>query len=64
MHDEPGFIAFYLDTRQEIAITLYNQNTYGVPRGAGEVILTLQQQSQDNSRKTLFQSGPGILTGN
>ena len=60
----PCFIAFYLDTRQEIAITLYNQNTYGVPRGAGEVILTLQQQQQGDSRKTLFQSGPGALTGN
>jgi hypothetical protein len=64
MHDEPGFIAFYLDTRQEIAITLYNQNTYGVPRGAGEVILTLQQQLQGDSRKTLYQSGPGVLIGN
>ncbi len=51
-----GFVAFYLASRQDVTITLFNQNTYGWPRGAGEAILTLK----DSTGKVLFQSGPGV----
>jgi hypothetical protein len=51
----PGFIGFYLPERQDVTIRLYNEQTYGVPRGAGEVILTLY----DASGKIVARSGPG-----
>jgi hypothetical protein len=50
-------MGFYLATRQDVVITLHNQNSYGFPRGAGELILGLK----DSSGKVLFQSGPGAL---
>jgi hypothetical protein len=51
----PGFVAFYLPDRQDVTIRLYNENTYGSPRGAGEVILTLY----DSTGKVIARSGPG-----
>ena len=51
----PGYVAFYLPERQDVTIRLYNENTYGSPRGAGEVILTLY----DSSGKVIARSGPG-----
>jgi hypothetical protein len=51
----PGFAAFYLPDRQDVTIRLYNENTYGSPRGAGEVILTLY----DSAGKVIARSGPG-----
>ncbi len=36
-----GFVGFYLASRQDVQIKLYNENTYGRPRGVGEVTLTL-----------------------
>jgi hypothetical protein len=51
----PGFAAFYLPEREDVTIRLYNENTYGSPRGAGEVILTLY----DSTGKVIARSGPG-----
>ncbi len=52
-----GFVAFYLPTRQDVTINLYNENTYGRPRGAGEVILTLM----DATGRILQRVGPGAM---
>jgi hypothetical protein len=54
-----GFVAFYLATKQDVAINLYNENTYGRPRGAGEITLTLM----DATGKVVQQNGPGALGG-
>ena len=51
----PGYVAFYLAERQDVTVRLYNENTYGSPRGAGEVILTLY----DSAGKVIARSGPG-----
>jgi hypothetical protein len=51
----PGYAAFYLTERQDVTIGLYNENTYGTPRGAAEVILTLY----DSTGKVIARSGPG-----
>lgn len=51
----PGYVAFYLAERQDVTIRLYNENTYGSPRGAGEVILTLY----DSIGRVIARSGPG-----
>jgi len=53
----PGYVAFYLAERQDVTIRLYNENTYGSPRGAGEVILTLY----DSTGKVIARSGPGTF---
>jgi hypothetical protein len=50
-----GFVGFYLASRQDVSINLYNEQTYGFPRGAGEVILTLY----DAAGKVLQRVGPG-----
>jgi hypothetical protein len=54
-----GFVAFYLAAKQDVTINLYNENTYGRPRGAGEVILTLM----DAQGKVIQQVGPGVMGG-
>lgn len=50
-----GFVGFYLASKQDVTINLYNEQTYGYPRGAGEVILTLY----DSAGKVLQRIGPG-----
>jgi hypothetical protein len=50
-----GFVGFYLASKQDVTINLYNEQTYGYPRGAGEVILTLY----DAAGKVLQRVGPG-----
>ena len=53
----PGFVSFYLPTRQTVSVNLLNQNTFGYPRGAGELVMTIK----DGSGNTIFQAGPGAM---
>ncbi len=53
----PGFLAFYLPARQDVSLRLFNQNTYGWPPGAGEVVLTLL----DAQGRVIRRVGPGLM---
>ncbi len=50
-----GYLGFALASTQDAIVNLYNSNTFGYPRGAGEVILTLY----DTKRNVLKRTGPG-----
>lgn len=52
----PAFAGFYLSERQEVNIRLFNENAYGSPRGAGEVILTLY----DSAGRLIAREGSGV----
>jgi hypothetical protein len=53
----PGFAAFYLAEPQDVTVRLLNEQTYGSPRGAGEVILTLY----DSQGRVIAKQGPGAM---
>jgi hypothetical protein len=53
----PGFAGFYLAEPQDVTVRLLNEQTYGSPRGAGEVILTLY----DSQGRIIARQGPGAM---
>ncbi len=51
-----GYLAFGVAAKSDVTFSLYNEQTLGSPRGAGEVVLRLL----DPTRKIVKEAGPGV----